>query len=465
MRSPAANQRRRSTRNRRNVQPTTPPNQQPRIVFEPKVKYALSKRTADGVLVLCSRKRAPPTAEERAAKKAKQLEIKTKQVSLVALRHKVISIWQHGMCIAPNFVFGPRKRPKIVEYLQATIPQYANKAAAKSFVQRVVTRFEKKDDAPHLDPFRDCRGENRKSPKRKNPQIVALCDELLSEADMTAPKVVARLAEHGFQISKQTVHNIAKDLCFRWTKPWYTDILTNAQKLKRKIFCRELLRLTPAQLLNRIGQWLWTDEKWWDIVGPGKSRYIKALSQFEAKLLNQVNIIISHFCMSCLCLLFHECFACIQIFQVKRHKSKKGGVKRRVYFWGGISWFGKTPGVAWTASDNKVLFRHTKNLCVGTVFEDEGVVFRVVETRALADDGNVSYVEHFRFPDEIPHERYWHYSEHKEVKEWHDESRARLAMREDLQVSKGQGWGLCFVFVCVCRFWKVECEGDIVYFG
>ena len=113
MRSPVANQTRRSTRGRRFRQPTTPPNRRSRIEYEPKVKYALSKRTADGVLVLCSRKRAPPTAEERAAKKAKQLEIKTKQVSLVVLRHKVISIWQHGMCIVPNFVFGPRKRTKI----------------------------------------------------------------------------------------------------------------------------------------------------------------------------------------------------------------------------------------------------------------------------------------------------------------------------------------------------------------
>ena len=52
-----------------------------------------------------------------------------------------------------------------------------------------------------------------------------------------------------------------------------------------------------------------------------------------------------------------------------------------------ISWWGKTPGVAWTAADNKVLFHHTKNLCVGTVFEDEDddgtpVVWRIVETRA-----------------------------------------------------------------------------------
>ena len=309
--STASNQRRRSTRNRRNWQPTTPTNQRPQIEYVPKLKYALSTRTTDGVLVVSSRKRAPPTDEEREAKKAKQLQVQTKKVSLIALRHKVVSIWQHGMCIQPAFVFGPGKRAKIVEYLQATYPAYKNKAAAKSLVQRVVKRFEKAAESPHLDPFRDRRGENRESPKRKNPQIVALVDEFLSEADMTAPKVVKKLRDdHGFIISKQTVHNIARDLCFRWTKPWYTDLLTPAQKLKRKIFCRELLRLTPAQLLNRIGYWLWTDEKWWDIVGPGKSRYIKALSQFEAKLLNQVNMCVC-LSMHCFCL-----FVCLSVLNI-----------------------------------------------------------------------------------------------------------------------------------------------------
>ena len=88
--------------------------------------------------------------------------------------------------------------------------------------------------------------------------------------------------------------------------------------------------------------------------------------------------------------------------QVKRHKSKKGGVQKSVYFWGGISWWGKTPGVAWTAEDNKVLFHHTKNLCIGTLFEDDGIVWRVVQTRAASDDGHVYYVDHFAYPDSAP---------------------------------------------------------------
>ena len=143
--------------------------------------------------------------------------------------------------------------------------------------------------------------------------------------------------------------------------------------------------------------------------------------------------------MTCLFLLI----ACVlYALQVKRHKSKKGGVQKRVYFWGGISWWGKTPGVAWTAADSKVLFRHTKNLCVGTVFEDEdengdAVVFRVVQTRAGGEDNDVCYVEHFDYPDIIPPESQWHSSTFGEVKRWHNESRARLAQREDLQPPTG----------------------------
>ena len=50
----------------------------------------------------------------------------------------------------------------------------------------------------------------------------------------------------------------------------------------------------------------------------------------------------------------------------------------------------------------KVIYRHTKNICVGTLFEDEGIVYRVVESRAGGDDDNVAYVEPFQHPDEDP---------------------------------------------------------------
>ena len=73
--------------------------------------------------------------------------------------------------------------------------------------------------------------------------------------------------------------------------------------------------------------------------------------------------------------------------------------QRRVCFWGGISWWSKTPDIA---EDSKVLFRHTKNICVDTLFEDKGVVYRVVQTRGASENDNVSYVDHSRFPNSIP---------------------------------------------------------------
>ena len=119
-------------------------------------------------------------------------------------------------------------------------------------------------------------------------------------------------------------------------------------------------------------------------------------------------------------------------------------MQKRVYFWGGISWWVKTPGVAWTAADNKVLYRHTKNLCVGTVFEDEDdngapCVFRIMETRAGGNDRNVSYVDHFQFPDTTPPENsgHWKMSTFDEVKEWYAVSRAVLLQRPDLQPPTG----------------------------
>ena len=116
-----------------------------------------------------------------------------------------------------------------------------------------------------------------------------------------------------------------------------------------------------------------------------------------------------------------------------RHKSKKGGVQKRVYFWGAISWWGKSPGVAWHAQDLKVCWRHTKNLCVGTLFEDEGTVYRITETRAQAADSNVSYCNHFDSPDTTPPPCDQFVSTQSDVQRWHRASRAVLAQREDLQ--------------------------------
>ena len=136
--------------------------------------------------------------------------------------------------------------------MQTTYPAYESFAAARSFFYRALTRHKKRLETPHLEPHRDKRGENRVKTKRENPLITQLCDELLSEEKATAPKVQAGLFRNGFSVSLSTIYRIARDLTYRWQKPWHTDVLTPAQKLKRKLFCAELLRMPEDAMLERI---------------------------------------------------------------------------------------------------------------------------------------------------------------------------------------------------------------------
>ena len=304
MRSPAANRRRRSTRNRRNRQPSTTTNQRPAAVFVPKTDYANSYHTASGLLVLSKRKRAPPTEEEKERKKQKKLTIKKKQVALSTLRHEVVGLWKHGMHTDER-QFGPKSSADIIKFLQETYEQYEKLRAASSFYYRTINRHKTADESPHLDPMRDRRGENRKRPKRDDARTIELVDELLSVQKSRYRKVKQRLQTLGFSISTATIGRIAKDLCFHWVKPWHTDLLTEAQKYKRNIFCRKHLLLSERELFNVIINWLFGDEKWWDIVGPSSAAHVKADSKIEAKQQNKV----CFFIFACLFVFF--IFACL----------------------------------------------------------------------------------------------------------------------------------------------------------
>ena len=258
------------------------------VIFEPDTKYQFSRRNEDGVFILSRRKRAPPTAEQLQAKKQKKVQIKEKQNARINLSHKVIALYQHGCYMPPDFQFGPKKHSKIIAFLQAKYEQYQKHAAASSFVFRAIQRHKKNAETPHLLAHRDRRGENRNSSKRKNEEIIAICDEMLSEKKVTVKKVLAALSRSGHVCSRSTIYRIARDLMYKWTKPWYTDILTAAQKYKRFLFVKWLLAKTPEELLQLLATYLWTDEKWWDIVGPECSDYVKAATRTEAKLKNQV---------------------------------------------------------------------------------------------------------------------------------------------------------------------------------
>ena len=284
---------RRSRRNRRNRT-----NRGQRVKqFESKTSYKFKKLPC-GLLIFGKRHRRFLTAEEQAAaketKRLKKVEISERKVKTTLLRHKITSLWDHGMFM-DNWQFGPHNSKKIIEYLQSTYDKYAKYNAAKSFVFRTIKKHKDAQRAGNLqkDPMRDRRGENRRCTKRKDAAIIALCDELLELRKATAPKVQRELQNRGIAVSVSTVKRIASDLNYLWTKPWHTDILTAAQKKKRKIFCSNLLRLSEEELLNHIAQWMFTDEKWWDIVGPASAEYKKADSKTEAKAQNQVNFCVN----------------------------------------------------------------------------------------------------------------------------------------------------------------------------
>ena len=159
--------------------------------------------------------------------------------------------------------------------------------------------------------------QNRVKTKRENPRVVELCDELLSEPKATAPKVQCGLRNNGITVSLSTIYRVAKDLLFRWQKPWHTDVLTPAQKLKRKLFCLRLLRLSAPALLRVITQWMFTDEKWWDLVGPASYKYVKAGTAMEAKLQNQV---CPFFCLfGCHLFVPPSCLTTVTVLHTRTH--------------------------------------------------------------------------------------------------------------------------------------------------
>lgn len=121
------------------------------------------------------------------------------------------------------------------------------------------------------------------------------------------------------------------------------------------------------------------------------------------------------------------------MLQVPRFKSKKGGVQKRVYAWAGIGWHGKTTLHTWTSKEaTKCQWRHTKNIMVGTVFEDDDVVWRVTESKSRAEYNGrmvdvVHYCDNFANPDADPPIDECEFSSYEDVKQWHSETRDKLA--------------------------------------
>ena len=100
---PPTNQRRQSLRNRQPPQPPPAANQR-QVRYVRKQKYENSFTTEGGLFIVSKRKRAL-TPEQKTtkveSKRQKKIGIKTQQVRLAVLRHKVVALWDHGMCM-PN---------------------------------------------------------------------------------------------------------------------------------------------------------------------------------------------------------------------------------------------------------------------------------------------------------------------------------------------------------------------------
>ena len=80
------------------------------------------------------------------------------------------------------------------------------------------------------------------------------------------------------------------NLGFGWQKTCHTNVLTTAQKYKRTLFCRKLLRLSNQNLIRIISAWIFTDEKWFDICGPSPGQWVRAETKAARKMGNQVSV-------------------------------------------------------------------------------------------------------------------------------------------------------------------------------
>ena len=192
-----------------------------------------------------------------------------------------------------------------------------------------------------------------------------------------------------------------------------------AQKLKRKLFCCQLLRLSDEVILRKISRWLFTERR--EMVGPCWSCCCKILQRQDknGKKIVEPGLVFCHV----YCFLM-SLFAQIQHYHRSLATKVKSGCKKASLFLGLVL---QNDRSCWTAVDIKVSYRHTRNLYFDTLFQDEDddgrpCIFRVVDlvqTRVAGDDNYnyVSYVPHFRYPDSTPPESEWLFSRHSEVKE------------------------------------------------
>ena len=173
----------------------------------------------------------------------RMLEVKQRKYFILSPRHKVTNMWLYGTNFN-EWKFTDGNTRKVIEFLHTTYPRYEKFVTVKIFVYRTIDRIRDADVMSSTDPFRNLRGEDKPKVKHKNPHIVELVDELLSDVKSKANEDYFDMVPTFLSLPLSTIYHIVQDLSFGWTKPWHTDILTPVQKqVKKKVV---LLSTDPA---------------------------------------------------------------------------------------------------------------------------------------------------------------------------------------------------------------------------
>ena len=182
-----------------------------------------------------------------------------------------------------------------MRYLCRRYPlKFRKKNTAQVYVTRVIQRAEDAEENGWLWTPEGLMSDRRSTrfvrnkPVTENPDVVNVVERICSMNNGNIPATLQQCRALNIKASRESLRKVAWRNGFMWQKPWHTDVLTTAQKYKRTLFCRRLLRLSNENLVRLLSVWMFTDEKWFDIVGPAPGRWVKASTKAEAKMENQV---------------------------------------------------------------------------------------------------------------------------------------------------------------------------------
>jgi hypothetical protein len=133
----------------------------------------------------------------------------------------------------------------------------------------------------HIKSLEDKRASPRKPTAVTAKDLKQIQDLLLQRTQANHQKFSCRDVAKKLGLDPTTVwRHATKTLNMRLISPFYSDILTPAMKLKRMLFCKELLQLPEAAFFAEVKSWMFWDEKWWDLHEPAGPLWVN-LIHFE----------------------------------------------------------------------------------------------------------------------------------------------------------------------------------------